>query len=77
MQLGRKLRPGSAGSNDRHMELPGTHGLGLAVGPQARVDDPAVQAAGLLGRLEGMAYFAAPSVPKSLVTLPIAMISVT
>ena len=53
MQLGGQLRPGGPGPDDRHVELAGTHGLHLAVGPQAGVDDAPVQAAGLLRGVEG------------------------
>ena len=60
MQLGGELRPRGPGPDDRHMQLAGTHGPGLAVGPKAGVDDAAVEATGLLGRIEGYGMLGRP-----------------
>ena len=52
VQLGGKLRAGRAGADDGDLQLLGPQRLGLGVGADAGVDQPAVEARGLIGRLE-------------------------
>ena len=53
VQLGRELGAGGAGADDGDVELAGPHRLGLGVGAQAGVDQAAVEAGRLLGRVQG------------------------
>ena len=53
MQLGRELGAGGAGADDRDVELAGAHRLVLGVGAQAGIDQAAVEAGGLVGRVQG------------------------
>ena len=52
VQLGRKLRAGRGRADDGHMKLAGAHRLGLGVGAQAGIHQTAVEAAGLVQRLQ-------------------------
>ena len=53
VQLGRELGAGGAGADDGDVELAGPHRLGLGVGAQAGIDQAAVEAGRLLGRVQG------------------------
>ena len=52
VQLGGKLGAGRAGADDRDVELARADRLGLRIGAHAGVDQAAVEALGLLGRIE-------------------------
>ena len=52
VQLGRQLGPGRAGADDGDLQLLGPQRLGLGVRADAGVDEPAVEARGLLGGLQ-------------------------
>ena len=52
MQLGGKLGAGGAGADDRHVELSGAHRALLGERAHAGVDQPPVEALGLLRRVE-------------------------
>src|SRR5215831_2803344 len=52
VQLGGELDAGGAGANDRDLKLTWPQRLILALGPQARIDEAAVESRGLVGRLQ-------------------------
>ena len=52
VQLRGKLRPSRAGADDGDVQLPWADRLGLRIGAHAGVDQAAVEALGLLGRVE-------------------------
>ncbi len=57
MQLGGELDPGGAGADDRDRELVGAERLGLGVRADAGIDQPAVEALGLVGRIQAQRVF--------------------
>ena len=76
VQFGGQFRAGCAGADDGDVELARNNGRLLALCAHAGSDQPTVEACGLLGG-SGTANSLALGVPKSLVTLPTAIISVS